>query len=81
VSVTVTVLLFAELRVAAQRPRLELDLPVGSTVRTAADQLERVLGSERLRGVMCAVNERYADPATALAEGDVVAFLPPVSGG
>jgi len=50
-------------------------------VRTAADRLERVLGTDRLQGVMCAVNERYADPATALAEGDVVAFLPPVSGG
>jgi sulfur-carrier protein len=81
VSVTVTVLLFADLRVAAQRPRLELALPTGSTVRTAADQLERVLGSDRLRGVMCAVNERYADPGTTLADGDVVAFLPPVSGG
>jgi molybdopterin synthase sulfur carrier subunit len=80
-SVTVTVLLFADLRVAAERPGLELELPAGSTVRNAADRVERELGSGRLRGVMCAVNERYADPSTALAEGDVVAFLPPVSGG
>lgn len=78
---TVTVLLFAHLRAAAERSRLELDLPAGSTVRTAADQLERILGNDRLSGVMCAVNERYADPATTLADGDVVAFLPPVSGG
>ena len=80
-SVTVTVLLFADLRMAAERPGLELELPAGSTVRVAADQVERELGSGRLRGVMCAVNERYADPSTTLAEGDVVAFLPPVSGG
>jgi len=81
VRVTVTVLLFADLRVAAERSQVQLDLPAGATVRTAADRLERDLGTDRLHGVMCAVNERYADPATALAEGDVVAFLPPVSGG
>lgn len=80
-SVTVTVLLFADLRVAAERSRLELDLPAGATVRTAADELERVLGNDRLRGVMCAVNEGYAGPGTTLADGDVLAFLPPVSGG
>ncbi|MEJ2290064.1 MAG: MoaD/ThiS family protein [Deinococcales bacterium] len=78
---TVTVLLFADLRVAAARERLELDLPAGATVRSAADRLEADLGTGRLRGVMCAVNERYASPTTALADGDVVAFLPPVSGG
>jgi molybdopterin converting factor small subunit len=27
------------------------------------------------------VNEEYAKPATALRDGDEVAFLPPVSGG
>jgi len=79
--VTVTVLLFADLRLTAGRDRLELDLPERATVRSAADRLERELGSGRLSGVMCAVNERYAGPATVLSEGDVVAFLPPVSGG
>lgn len=78
---TVTVLLFADLRVAAARSRLELELPEEATVRTAAGRLEGELGAGRLRGVMCAVNERYASPTTALADGDVVAFLPPVSGG
>ena len=78
---TVTVLLFADLRLAAARSRLELDLPAGATVRTAADRLEGELGAGRLSGVMCAVNECYAKPSTALTDGDVVAFLPPVSGG
>ena len=30
---------------------------------------------------MIAVNERYAAPETQLTAGDVVAFIPPVSGG
>ena len=76
----VTVLLFAQLRLAGDRSRLELDLPDGATVRTAADRVEREIGTT-VTGSMCAVNERYAAPATSLADGDVVAFLPPVSGG
>lgn len=78
---TVTVLLFAHLRQAAERSTLELELPEGATVRMAADRLERQLADLRLSGAMCAVNERYVDPHSALADGDVVAFLPPVSGG
>lgn len=78
---TVTVLLFADLRVAAGCSELRLPLPEAATVRTAADHLEQQLGEGRLSGVMVAVNERYAAPGTGLSDGDVVAFLPPVSGG
>jgi len=78
---TVTVLLFADLRRQAGSNRLQLELPDAATVRSAAGRIEERLGDGRLRGAMCAVNERYADPATPLADGDVVAFLPPVSGG
>lgn len=37
--------------------------------------------SGRLRGVRFAVNEVFADAATPLAQGDVVAVIPPVAGG
>jgi MoaE-MoaD fusion protein len=33
------------------------------------------------RSIVVARNQEFADPATKLAEGDEVAFLPPVSGG
>ena len=33
------------------------------------------------RSLMYAVNQEYADPETALHDGDEVAFIPPVSGG
>jgi len=79
--VTVTVLLFAELRALAGSKHLELQLPESATVRAAADRLEASLGQGRLSGAMCALNERYVEPGTRLSDGDVVAFLPPVSGG
>lgn len=33
------------------------------------------------RTVRCAVNQDFADPATPVADGDEVAFFPPVTGG
>jgi molybdopterin synthase catalytic subunit len=33
------------------------------------------------RSIVIARNQQFADPATGIAEGDEVAFLPPVSGG
>jgi len=77
----VHVLLFANLKQRAGRGELSLELSEPATVRTAADALTRQLGAVDLKGVMCAVNERYADPSASLSEGDTVAFLPPVSGG
>lgn len=77
----VRVLLFANLKQQAGRGELSLELPEPATVRSAAAALGERLGALPLEGVMCAVNERYVDPGTALSEGDTVAFLPPVSGG
>jgi sulfur-carrier protein len=33
------------------------------------------------QGLMMAVNQEMADPATAIGDGDEVAFFPPVTGG
>lgn len=76
----VTALLFARYRVDAGVDRLELDLPAGATVRSAAEAVASRTGVA-LEGAMCAVNERYSRPEEALDIGDRVAFLPPVSGG
>ena len=32
-------------------------------------------------GIRVAINQRFADPLTPLADGDELAFLPPISGG
>lgn len=75
------ILLFASLRDRAGRKELELELPEAATVRLAAETLQHEIANLDLRGSMCAVNERYANPSTALSDGDTIAFLPPVSGG
>ncbi len=77
---TVCVLLFAGLRRAAGFHEMALELPADATVRTAAESFQQQTGLD-LTGVMSAVNERFAEPSTPLAEGDVLALLPPVSGG
>jgi len=33
------------------------------------------------RQIRCAVNQEFADPTTAVAAGDEIAFFPPVTGG
>ena len=79
----VTVLLFAAARDAAGMPETMLELPAGATAGDAVEALARRfprLGAWR-RAVRVAVNETYADDATKLREGDVVAVIPPVSGG
>ena len=81
---TVTVRLFAVLRERAGRDALELELDDGATVvdalaaLSAAPALADVL--PRLDVVM-AVNRAYAARGTALAPGDELALIPPVSGG
>jgi molybdopterin synthase catalytic subunit len=75
---TVTVRLFAGLRERAGRDRAELVLPDGAT----AGDVWGALGlGEEPPGIALAVNRAYAERDAALADGDEVALIPPVSGG
>ena len=78
----VTIRCFAQLRELAT-DRTELDLPDGATLDDAWRQLaERHVEIEPHRPyVRGARNGAYAAWAQPLADGDTVAFLPPVSGG
>jgi molybdopterin synthase catalytic subunit/molybdopterin converting factor small subunit len=76
--VKVTVKLFAGLRERAGTGRRELDLPEGARV---VDVWEPLALGERPNGLLYAVNKRYEPEEHALAEGDEVALIPPVSGG
>jgi molybdopterin synthase catalytic subunit/molybdopterin converting factor small subunit len=71
----VTVRLFAGLRERAGWSARELD---AATVADVWPQLG--LGDEP-QGLLYAVNKEYAGRETALADGDEVALIPPVSGG
>jgi molybdopterin converting factor subunit 1 len=80
----VEVRLFAMLRERAGSDRVIVELPEGATVRDAIT----AVGSEPGLGaliaampVVMAVNREYADEHHALAAGDELALIPPVSGG
>jgi molybdopterin synthase catalytic subunit len=83
VVVRVTALLFARLREQAGGDRFPLELPAGSTAADAYAELRRLHpGLEAGReSVRVALNQEFAGWDDSLAEGDEVAFIPPVSGG
>jgi molybdopterin synthase catalytic subunit len=74
----VSVRLFAALRERAGTAQRGLELDDGATV---ADVWERLDLGEEPAGLLYAVNRAYVTRSAALAEGDEVAVIPPVSGG
>jgi molybdopterin synthase catalytic subunit len=81
---TVTVRLFAILRERAGRDSVEIELPEGATVADAFERLAAAPGLGELVGRMplrMAVNREYAGEGTAIAPGDELALIPPISGG
>jgi MoaE-MoaD fusion protein len=77
------VLFFGMLKDVVGRPAEDLELPEGADL---GDVFEHYVASyPRLRelssSIVTARNQEFADTATVLADGDEVAFLPPVSGG
>jgi len=76
--VRVAVKLFAALREQAGTRQRELELADGARV----DDVWAALGlGDEPRGLVYAVNRAYVERGTALADGDEVALIPPVSGG
>jgi molybdopterin converting factor subunit 1 len=79
----VTVRLFARLRDLAGAGELAREVPPGSTVAGVWALLVGEFPAFEAygRSLSCAVNADYAKLHTPVADGDEVAFLPPVSGG
>ena len=79
----VKVQLYARLRELAGAAEWTGDVPAGATIadvwRAVAADHPALAPFER--NVSCARNEEFAKRSTAVADGDDVAFLPPVSGG
>ncbi|MGC3963976.1 MAG: molybdopterin converting factor subunit 1 [Rhodocyclaceae bacterium] len=80
----VTVLFFASLREALGVERERIALEAGATVDSLRAQL--VARGERWQplsrgSVRAAVNQSLVGGAVSLADGDEVAFFPPVTGG
>lgn len=79
----VNLLFFAVLRDVTGTDAATLDLSPGATPRTIWSELRKA--HPRLAGYehppLVAVNETYAGLDEPVRDGDVVAFIPPVSGG
>jgi MoaE-MoaD fusion protein len=79
----VRVLFFGMLRELVGRPADEADFPPGANLHAVFESYaQRYPRLRELAGsIVMARNQEFAEVSTALAEGDEVAFLPPVSGG
>lgn len=79
----ITVQLFARLRELAGAAESAFDVSDDATVadvwRAATGRFPALAPFER--SVSCARNEDFARMSAQVHEGDVIAFLPPVSGG
>ena len=82
-SMNIHVKCFAGCKDVVGRSEQTINVPEDTTVGGAFDQLENLYpGLKRFRSsLMLAVNTEYANRDVVLKEGDVLACIPPVSGG
>lgn len=76
----VDVLLFAELQDAVGKEKLSFEAE-GLSVKELKAKWLAPYKLESIDQAMIAINEEYASEDSILKNGDVVAFIPPVSGG
>lgn len=79
----VRVLFFGMLRELVGRPSEDMDFPSGANLRTVFESYaaRHPRFRELAPSIVMARNQEFAQLSSTLAEGDEVAFLPPVSGG
>jgi sulfur-carrier protein len=79
----ITIRLFGRLRDLAKASEVQREVPAGATVASAWQVLSAEFPqvSPYARSVSAAVNADFAKMTATVADGDEVAFLPPVSGG
>lgn len=81
-TITITLRLFAQVRVSAGAATIERQVPAGSTAGEVARAVLAELDLSGMAGhVVLAINAEYARPDDPLAEGDWLSLVPPVSGG
>ncbi|WP_263701403.1 molybdopterin converting factor subunit 1 [Bacillus thuringiensis] len=77
----ITILLFANLREEVGLDRLVISEKEEMTVQQLKEWLTASYGLQSLDKVMAAVNEEFVTNEEMIKAGDIVAFIPPVSGG
>ncbi|GGA81007.1 molybdopterin converting factor subunit 1 [Ornithinibacillus halotolerans] len=76
----ITVLLFAQLQEVVGKERIQVDASE-LTVTELKEKLKSKYNIPQVDQVMTAINEEYALPDDLITSGDIVALIPPVSGG
>lgn len=76
----IDVLFFAELQEAAGKEKITIEAD-GISVKELKVNYLGAYNLENIDHAMTAINEEYAEEDTIVKSGDVVAFIPPVSGG
>lgn len=74
------VLFFAHLRDAVGEESIMVEA-AGKTVSELKEEMGTTFDLPKMDNVMTAINEEFAANDEVIQEGDVVAFIPPVSGG
>ncbi|RHW40253.1 molybdopterin converting factor subunit 1 [Neobacillus notoginsengisoli] len=74
------VMFFAHLRDAAGVDSITVDA-AGKTVGELKAELAEKYNLPKMDSVMAAINEEFSSNDETIREGDVIAFIPPVSGG
>lgn len=82
----INVLYFAALREALGTSGETMVLPAGCATLSAVRAFIAARGGDweklaQMKNLRAAINQRMADPSSAVADGDEVAFFPPVTGG
>ena len=72
---------FASIRERLGRTTEEMEVPGGSTVAHVWERLVTEVPALAQQRYRPAVNQEYTNPDQALADGDELVFIPPVSGG
>jgi len=75
---TIRVKFFASLREQITDPKTEVD---GAMVKTISDVWRQATDHPMPPHVLCSVNLEHKDASEPVADGDEVAFFPPITGG
>lgn len=77
----IELLFFAEMQEIVGSQKIVIEADQISIKKIKENYLSKYRMDDLLEQAMVAVNEEYSEEDTIVSKGDVVAFIPPVSGG
>ena len=77
----ITVLFFGKLKETWKTNKTELESNCSSVDSLYSELLEKTADKPHKPSIKVAINDEFVDWDTAIKDGDIIAFLPPASGG